>query len=53
MFARAWGARLSLYYAKTLDKLADYLRYRVEGVEIQSMVDTEHCQIELWQSVLV
>lgn len=41
MFARAsWGQDYHSIMRKRLDKLADYLRYRVEGVEIQSMVDT-------------
>lgn len=41
MFARAsWGQDYHFIMRKRLDKLADYLRYRVEGVEIQSMVDT-------------
>ncbi|XVL11557.1 tRNA epoxyqueuosine(34) reductase QueG [Staphylococcus xylosus] len=41
MFARAsWGRDYHSIMRKRLDKLADYLRYRVEGVEIQSMVDT-------------
>ncbi|MGW7889908.1 tRNA epoxyqueuosine(34) reductase QueG [Staphylococcus xylosus] len=40
-FARAsWGQDYHSIMRKRLDKLADYLRYRVEGVEIQSMVDT-------------
>ncbi|MEB7811024.1 tRNA epoxyqueuosine(34) reductase QueG [Staphylococcus xylosus] len=41
MFARAsWGQDYHSIMRKRLYKLADYLRYRVEGVEIQSMVDT-------------
>lgn len=41
MFARAsWGQDYHSIMRKRLDKLADYLRYSVEGVEIQSMVDT-------------
>lgn len=41
MFARAsWGQDYHSIMRKRLDKLANYLRYRVEGVEIQSMVDT-------------
>lgn len=41
MFARAsWGQDYHSIMRKRLDKLADYLRFRVEGVEIQSMVDT-------------
>lgn len=41
MFARAsWGQDYHSIMRKRLDKLADYLRDRVDGVEIQSMVDT-------------
>ncbi|RIO64829.1 tRNA epoxyqueuosine(34) reductase QueG, partial [Mammaliicoccus sciuri] len=40
-FARtAWGQDYHSIMRKRLDKLADYLRDRVDGVEIQSMVDT-------------
>ncbi|MGW7807169.1 tRNA epoxyqueuosine(34) reductase QueG [Staphylococcus xylosus] len=41
MFARAsWGQDYHSIMRKRLDKLADYLRTRVDCVEIQSMVDT-------------